>query len=190
MTRTLLRLPLVTMLIVPVCAWQLQAQAARGPQPDAHFQSNVAEYMALRARVAASLPPLPTRATWLQVTSHIAAMSHGIRSARRDSDFRIFTSDLHPFFRELTEITFIESDVYVPDLLRSFAEEIPAGVPRPRVNEKFHWGLGAAMPPCILAAYPPLPAVLQYRFYRRDLLIVDVEAGLVVDILPRTIPKP
>lgn len=190
MTRRLLRLSVVTALIVPVCAWQLQAQAARGPQPDAHFQGNVAEYMALRARVAASLPPLPTRATWLQVTSHIAALSHGIQSARGDADARIFTNDLHPFFRELTEMTLIEYGIDVQELLRSFAEEIPGGVPRPRVNEKYHWGLGAAMPPCILAAYPPLPAMLQYRFYRRDLLIVDVEAGLVVDILPRAIPKP
>jgi hypothetical protein len=188
MTRLLVRLSLATALTVPVCALPVRAQGAGGPQPDARFHSNVAEYMALRTRIAASLPPLPARPTWLQITSHAAALADGIRTARRDADARIFTGDLHPFFRELTEITLVEFGVDVRELLASFADEVAPGARKPRVNEKYDWGTAAMMPPCLLEAYPRLPAVLQYRFFGRDLLVIDVEAGLVVDILPRTIP--
>jgi hypothetical protein len=190
MTRILLRISLAIALLAPVCALSVRAQVAPGPQPDARLHSNVAEYMALRARVAASLPPLPAHPTWLQISSTAAALAEGLRMARQDSDARIFSDDLHRFFRELTEITLTEYDVDVRELLASFAEEALPQARRPRVNEKYDWGLGAAMPPCLLEAYPRLPAVLQYRFVGRDLLIVDIAAGLVIDILPRTIPKP
>jgi len=40
----------------------------------------------------------------------------------------------------------------------------------------------------LLEALPPLPVELQYRFIGRDLLLVDVEADLVIDILPNALP--
>lgn len=113
-----------------------------------------------------------------------------MRTARADAATRIFTDDLHPFFRELTELTLVESGIEVKQLLASLEEETPRHAPTPRIDEKFPWSLGAAMPPCILAAYPRLPPVLQYRFVGRDLLIIDIGSGLVVDILPDAIPKP
>ena len=46
---------------------------------------------------------------------------------------------------------------------------------------------GEARPsPPVLAAV--LPRELQYRFVARDLVLVDVEATLVVDVLPNAFP--
>jgi len=57
-----------------------------------------------------------------------------------------------------------------------------------KVNDTFPWALGVAMFPCILEVLPPLPPELQYRIVRNDLILVDVHASLIVDILPRALP--
>ena len=44
------------------------------------------------------------------------------------------------------------------------------------------------MPPAILATLTPLPQGLEYRFVYRDLVLVDVGANLVVDILENALP--
>ena len=52
------------------------------------------------------------------------------------------------------------------------------------MNDTFPWGLGTAMFSCVLEALPPLPAELMYRMVGRDLFLIDVHAGLIVDVLP------
>ena len=40
------------------------------------------------------------------------------------------------------------------------------------------------MAACVIDVLPALPAALQYRFVGDDLFLIDVDAGLIVDILP------
>ena len=42
--------------------------------------------------------------------------------------------------------------------------------------------------PCLLAALPPLPPELEYRFVALDLILWDVDAGLSVGCVPSAIP--
>jgi hypothetical protein len=37
--------------------------------------------------------------------------------------------------------------------------------------------------PCLIDALPPLPSELQYRMVGGDLVLIDVHASVVVDIL-------
>jgi len=46
----------------------------------------------------------------------------------------------------------------------------------------------STVPPSLLLTLPPLPSSLHYRFVRRDLILVDSVAQLVVDILPAAAP--
>jgi hypothetical protein len=59
---------------------------------------------------------------------------------------------------------------------------------RPGVNDRFAWAQGSFMPAFVLELLPPLPAELEYRFAGRDLVLIDVHAGLVVDILAGAFP--
>jgi hypothetical protein len=52
------------------------------------------------------------------------------------------------------------------------------------VNGAFPWAIGSAMFPCVTTALPPLPPELQYRVVGRDLVLIDLHANLIVDILP------
>jgi len=44
--------------------------------------------------------------------------------------------------------------------------------------------------PSMLAGLPELPGELEYRFLGRNLLIIDVLANLVVDVLDDALPAP
>jgi hypothetical protein len=56
------------------------------------------------------------------------------------------------------------------------------------VNGTFPWDIGSAMWPTLLRALPELPDELEYRFSRRNLVIIDIHADLVVDILEDALP--
>jgi len=56
-----------------------------------------------------------------------------------------------------------------------------------RVNGTFPWVLATAMLPCVIAALPPLSPELQYRIVGDTLVLIDVHASLIVDLLPRAL---
>ena len=58
-----------------------------------------------------------------------------------------------------------------------------SGAKRPVVNHRYDWRLGAWMWPALLRDLPPLPGDLEYRIVDDDLVLVDVRASFVVDIL-------
>jgi hypothetical protein len=41
--------------------------------------------------------------------------------------------------------------------------------------------------PCVLEALPTLPPELQYRIVGDTLVLIDVHAGLIVDLLPHAL---
>jgi hypothetical protein len=53
-----------------------------------------------------------------------------------------------------------------------------------RVNGTFPWIYATSMFPCVLNALPPLPPELQYRVVGNTLVLIDVHASLIVDLLP------
>ena len=69
------------------------------------------------------------------------------------------------------------------ELIASSLDQADETAPAAGVNGRFPWKRGTPMWPCVLNALPPLPDELQYRLIGPDLVLVDVHASLVVDIL-------
>ena len=44
------------------------------------------------------------------------------------------------------------------------------------------------MPWCVLRELPLIPDELQFRFVEHDLVLIDIDASLVVDVLPNALP--
>jgi hypothetical protein len=44
-------------------------------------------------------------------------------------------------------------------------------------------------PPILLSKLPLLPQELAYRFVGRDLTLNDTKTGLIVDVIPKAIPR-
>ena len=117
------------------------------------------------------------------------AMQSGIRVARPDArPGAVFTPDVSALIRARLAQRLIICNYSVEDVLEFLNEERLPGVPEPRVNEPFPWSAGSSMWPTLLAALPPLPSELQYRFFDRDLVVIDMHADLVVDVMKNALP--
>jgi hypothetical protein len=60
--------------------------------------------------------------------------------------------------------------------------------PLPAVNARFVWDGSVAPGEAVARALPALPLELAYRFVGRALVLVDVRANLVVDVLAEALP--
>jgi hypothetical protein len=170
-----------------------RASAEHGPSGPRPFKVSVEEYVKLHRRVRATLPPLevsPEPRTIIKASDHLAA---AIRDARRGARAgEMFNTVVAASFH--ARINYALRD---PDRRKRIIERLteveedederpPAGW-KPVVNGTLDWFSTGATPHSILEALPELPDELQYRFVGLDLVLLDVDANLIVDILPAAV---
>jgi hypothetical protein len=170
------------------------AQVSMTPEDSAALQQwtlNVEGYLEIRQQ-AVRVAPLPRissdPAEFLMRRMALAVEIRARRAGARVGD--LFTTEVGRTFRKQIARALTDHQIAIADLLADLRSETMPGAPLPAVNERFAWQLGAAMPPCVLAALPELPKELQYRLVGRDLILIDLDATLVIDILPGALPRP
>jgi hypothetical protein len=150
------------------------------------FDTAVRRYMELHRKVTQSLPPLEYSQDAGKIRAAVDARAEALQAARpqaRAGDF--FTGDVAAVFRQRIAQALGDhglSEYHGLDLIDD--DESWQPLPLVRVNEPFPWGRGSLMLPCLVAALPALPTGLEYRFVHTTLVLVDVDAGLVVDVQP------
>jgi hypothetical protein len=174
--------------IVPltVSADQTQNSFAVG-----RFNQQVAAYMVIRRSVEerVGVPPVSSNAS--DIIAMQTALAHALRAARphtQEGDF--FSAEVSVEFRRRILHALERRGVSEGGLLADFRRDSPETVCTPSVNGTFDWRFGAMMPTAVIDALPDLPWPLQYRFVCRDLVLLDVDAGLIVDILPNALTEP
>ena len=148
------------------------------------FEQSIQHYMTVQRAVEHQLPALTVTADAHAIDLAVTMRAAGIRLARataRQGD--IFAPDIARVFRARIAKALESHDYLVADLLLP-PDEDGDPPPPPLVNGTFAWRTAIATPGCVLATLPSLPEELQYRFVGRDLVLVDIEANLVVDVLP------
>ena len=155
-------------------------------------EERVTAYVALRARVTASVPRLQVVPDVAQIQKQVDVLAASIRAARGSARLGdLFTPEVRLVMRADVRNALADAHIAVEELLDQFDYELPPGSEPPAVdvNDSFPWTFGAAMPSLLLDLLPPLPAEVQYRFIGRDLVLVDVDANLVIDVLPNALPQ-
>ena len=148
------------------------------------FHQAVDAYVEIHRRLELQAPPLRAETGAYEIIASSDALAKAVQAARvtaREGD--LFAAEEADAFRALITRALQANAFTVENLAAATREEVPADAPLPVVNGRFPWTRGAAMWPCVLLALPPLPEELQYRIVGRDLVLVDVHANLVVDIL-------
>jgi len=166
-------------LLVPAGA---QAQNILGLQ---HFGDAIDSYMALRQDVEhrVGVPYATTNVT--DIDPMQAALWYGIRQARSSAKVGdIFTPGVAVEFRRRINRAIDLRAEFDGSFMIDARRATAAAACRPAVNGSFDWRFGAMMPVDIMAVLPDLPWPLQYRFVCRDLVLLDIDAGLIVDVLP------
>jgi hypothetical protein len=186
-----------THLIIPFIAALLTAGAtavpgASGPPVHdpglAQFQRAVQDYVSLHRTLEAEIPPPEISADPERFLRPVRALATAIQTARqgaRPGD--VFTETGGTLIRLRIRAALAQHGFDANELLREMLAD-GENAPSLRINHRFPWRAGTAMWPFMIAALPPLPAELEYRFVGRDLVLLDVHGNLVVDILPAALP--
>jgi hypothetical protein len=172
-----------------------QKAAAQTPvNPDAAimqtFEQRVTEYMKLHKSAEGTLPALkkPTESP-VKIRHHEHALRKAIVAQRpRAKEGNIFTPEICAEFRRLVGIAYQSDSQHIRE---SFAHAEP-GTWNVRVHINGEYPDNRplqSMPPSLLMNLPPLPPELEYRAVGRNLVLRDARANLVVDVIPRVIPK-
>ena len=155
------------------------------------FNESVAGYVALRTQVAASVPRLEVLPDTARIHEQVDVLARSIRAARSFAQpGDLFTRDVRLVLRIDIRNALADAHIDVTDLIEELeAVSLDSELPPVEVNGPFPWGVGAPVPPVLLDRLPALPLEVQYRFIGRNLVLVDVDANLVLDILPDAIPR-
>ena len=151
------------------------------------FHRALDAYMTLRRRLEQDVPPLRTSGNVREIREAVDARRAAVRRARAQAQRGdMFNAEVASLFRMRIQQILLANDDLVAELMHEMSED-GGGWSAAVVNGEFSWSTAAATPPPVLAALPPLPDELQYRFVGRDLVLVDVDASIVLDILPGVI---
>jgi hypothetical protein len=152
------------------------------------FTERLHEYLKLHKDQENSLPALKPTEDTEKITSHQKALAEKIRRARAQAQRgQIFTPEVQQYF-----IGLIHNEFHGP-VGRETRSSINKGEPlrgRLGINESYPDGVPlTTVPPTLLLALPKLPQELKYGIVDHDLILLDVKANLVVDLMIDVIPK-
>jgi hypothetical protein len=170
------------------CGFDRLGHPVREEQVLTAFGATVDRYVDLHRRLERHFPPEQLLSDPEQTEIATLALADAIRGARPNAvPGNIFTAEVAHVFR-LRIMNNLRNGHDLATLVSSMDEE---GWIEPKpvaVNQPFPWGVPNFIWPSILRTLPQLPAELEYRFVDRDLVLLDVHANLVVDILELALP--
>lgn len=162
-----------------------QTPEAASPAVSA-FADATREYALLHRQLENTLPKLEVTsnpATIQRAVEQLGAALRAARPAARPGDF--FTEALAVELRVRIDDALFAKGFSPADVRASEAADgINAAMAPLKVNGRFPWLYASAMFPCVLDALPPLPPELQYRIVGNTLVLIDVHADVIVDLLP------
>ena len=153
------------------------------------FDRATHDYAIMHRRLEGQIGPINFGTPVAEINRIVQELAVAIRAERRDArQGDLFAPGLAHVLRAGINDALLEHG-YTADDVRAAGRIDGVDYQRVdlKVNDTFPWALAAAMFPCVIAALPPLPPELQYRIVGDDLVLVDMHASLIVDILPHAL---
>jgi hypothetical protein len=153
------------------------------------FAERVAAYAELRQRVDAVFPPWTPSNDVESLYRKRAYLGSAIRAERPNAQSGdIFAPPVAAAVRGIVADSL--NGVDIESLLQDLYEdcEMPLGY-RAQVNTGYPQWATHEMPFVLLTVLPELPAGIQYRLIDHDLLLWDVDADVIIDVLPDALPR-
>jgi hypothetical protein len=150
------------------------------------FGKRVSAYLQLRKSIESGLPPLKTTRSPEKISSQEHALARALREARKNSrPGDIFTPEISARIRRAIGVEMQSDGKRIEASLRH-SEPVQL---RLGVNDSYPANLPLqSTPPSLLTNLPPLPKEVEYRVAGHDLILLDVKANLVVDLIESAIP--
>jgi len=157
------------------------------------FLDEVEDYVEVRRKARAELPPLKDEAEPEDVTAYAKQLTTNIalrrKGAKQGDVFKPKIADaLRRICRDELSRSRHERKVVLTEGNPTGDEE-RIGAPRVAVNAQYIPASPlSTVPPTLLLALPPLPEQVEYRFIGRSLILRDAVANLIIDFVPNAVP--
>jgi hypothetical protein len=152
------------------------------------LEERIEAYAALRRRVEEPLPPLQPTTDMDAVDARRARLAEAIKAARSEArQADIFTFSVATHLRRVIRDALKGVDVEAMLLDLYEEQDLPRSF-RPHVHDAYPRWATQAMPAILLLRLPSLPPDIEYRLIGRDLVLLDLRAGLIIDVLRGAIP--
>ena len=154
----------------------------------ADFGKRVDAYMKLRKTLVDSVGELDPTKSQAEITARATKLANGIIAARAQAKpGDIFT----PEFSALVATLITQEYSRRPDSVRETREdqqdEVPDFVPKVNTLYPATYPL-ATFPATLLPLLPRLPEQLEYRVVQNYLVLRDIEANVILDVMPNAVP--
>jgi hypothetical protein len=181
-----------TALLLLACAFRALAQTPDAVNRDSaligDYTKRVAAYVDLHKKARSEVKGLKPTSSPEEITQYEHRLAHEIHKLRDGtSQGNIFTPEIAGEFRRLIGITMQGNRGNRVQQSLQHAE--PVRLPTLRVGGEYPEGVPLqSTPPTVLGNLPTLPPELEYRVVSHDLVLRDIDANLIVDILRNAIP--
>ena len=189
--RALIWLALATVITVAVATTSRMSAAFQAPpNPTAKiifdYQERIKAYLAAQRKISSDLEKLPDKATPQQIDTRQRELGRRIMAARKSATRgEIFGAEMSALLRKQLAPLFKGPE---GAKVRAAIYEEPHPV-IPAVNIRYPDDVPlSTMPPDIMRMLPSLEPALEYRFIGRHLILLDVEAHLILDVIDNAIP--
>lgn len=150
----------------------------------ADFQQRVTQFAQLHERLARQAGELNETRSQVEIATRAANLGRALQAARLSAkQGDLFTPATARMFRDLIRREYRQRTAAVKKSRQDADEEVPDFIPRVNALYPTTFPLGT-FPASLLQVLPPLPPQLEYRFVSRYLVLRDVEANLIIDVLP------
>lgn len=154
----------------------------------ADFRKRADSYVALQKKLSEKVGPLDETKTPIEIAGRERALGEALRAARAGAkQGEMFTAAVATLFRAIIREEFAHRGRLALQDRDEAQDELPNFTPTVNQIYPSTYPL-ATFPPGVLSHLPPLPPPLEYRFVQRFLILRDIEANLIVDVLPAAAP--
>ena len=152
------------------------------------FAQRVDAYESIRKQVVDSVGALDPTRSQAEIAARSTALANALMAARAQAKpGDIFAPDIAAFLATLIKQEYSRRPEQVQETRDDQQDELPDFVPQ--VNQLYPTTYPlATFPATLLPILPPLPDHLEYRVVQHYLVLRDVEANLIIDVLPNAIP--
>jgi hypothetical protein len=183
-------LAVILLLVVPPLHGPTWAQQPAETAAVERFHIAVNKYVSLHRQLERYLPPPIDFTDPREAERSMRAMAEALRRARRFvGEGNIFLDEIATSIRHALAFAMHHADPECQRVLGDVLAVPQLSVWSETVNDAFPWAMSRMLPPCIEDALPELPVELQYRAVGADLVLVDLHANLIVDILRDALPE-